>query len=226
MNNLNINSLKKEQPEGELIRQAIQSDSAGVLADIYQDDINLAIWQRNLSPEISDAAKHLLASDHTFRISTSVTPDDTYEALYDTLGSNTAAELISRDIEEVVGMFCCLFELEQVGLRLTTLDKAMCPKFHVDRVPCRLITTYGGTATEWLQHSVADRSKLGMGAEGKKDHESGIYSDESDIQQLSEGDVALLKGESWIGNEGGGLVHRSPQVDSDSKRLVMTLDFA
>ena len=54
-----------------------------------------------------------------------------------------------------------LFELKSVGLRLTALGHAMCPRFHVDRVPCRLATTYFGSATEWLPHDRVNRSKLG-----------------------------------------------------------------
>jgi len=226
MNNLNIKSLKKDHAETALYRQAIESENADVLAEIYQDEINLATWQRSLSKSVSDAAAKLLESDHTFRISTSVTPDDAFDSLYQILGGDEAAKTMSDDIAEIVDMFCCLFDLEQVGLRLTTLDKAMCPRFHVDRVPCRLITTYSGIATEWLPHELIDRSKLGMGSNGKPDTESGVYRDQNDIQQLNTGDVSLLKGESWLGNEGGGLVHRSPQVDSDNKRLVLTLDFA
>jgi len=225
MNNLNFKPLQSKQPENTLTRHSIQSDSADVLAYIYEDNINLATWQRDLSPELISAAQKLLSSDHTFRISTSVTPEETFAALYDTLGGNAEAKLISNDIAEIVEMFCCLFDLERVGLRITTLDKAMCPKFHVDRVPCRLITTYSGIATEWLSHNIVDRSKLGLGSKGKSDAESGIYTDHNDIQQLNTGDVSLLKGESWLGNEGGGLVHRSPNINSDDKRLILTLDF-
>jgi len=36
------------------------------------------------------------------------------------------------------------------GTRITTLDRAMCPRFHVDRVPVRLIVTWGGPGTQWL----------------------------------------------------------------------------
>ena len=35
------------------------------------------------------------------------------------------------------------------------------------------------------------------------------------VQHLSEGDVALLKGDGWEGNEGLGVIHRS--------RLLMTM---
>jgi len=100
----------------------------------------------------------------------------------------------------------------------------MCPKFHVDRVPCRLVTTYSGTATQWLPHQSVDRTKLGTGSNGKSDEVSGLYH-RNDMRQLSVGDVALLKGESWSGNEGAGLVHRSPGLADGEKRLLLTLDF-
>jgi len=225
MNNLNINHTPTQHAETALIRNSIHSKNADALASIYEDDINLTVWQRTLSPELLSAAQKILQSNHTFRISTTVTPDETFSGLYNTLGGDTEAKLISYDVAQIVEMFCCLFDLERVGLRLTTLDKAMCPKFHVDRVPARLITTYSGIATEWLPHHIVDRSKLGRGSNGKSDAESGIYRDQSDIQQLNHGDVSLLKGESWLGNEGGGLVHRSPSLSNETKRLLLTLDF-
>ncbi|MFA0708241.1 DUF1826 domain-containing protein, partial [Vibrio sp. 10N.222.48.A3] len=55
--------------------------------------------------------------------------------------------------------------------------------------------------------------------------ESGLYSHESDIEQLSSGDVALLKGERWSGNENAGLVHCSPVTSFNETRLLLTLDF-
>lgn len=225
MNELTINPLHGDQNSTSMRRGSLLSERAEILADIYQDEINITTWQRTLSAEMLDAAQSILASNYTFRISTSVTPQDAFESLYDSLGANTAAQLISADVAEIVGMFCYLFELEQVGLRLATLDRAMCPKFHVDRVPCRLITTYSGVATEWLAHSDVDRTKLGMGSGGKSDEESGLYSHPNSIQQLGSGDVALLKGESWLGNEGGGLVHRSPSLANQENRLLLTLDF-
>ena len=101
----------------------------------------------------------------------------------------------------------------------------MCPKFHVDRVPCRLVTTLLGTATEWLPNDKVNRSKLGAGGKGLADSDSGIMQSPLDIKQLNPGDVALLKGEAWYNNEMRGLVHRSPMVLNNEKRLLLTLDF-
>ena len=101
----------------------------------------------------------------------------------------------------------------------------MCPRFHVDKIPCRLITTYHGVATDWLLHDVIDRGKLGAGNQGKPDEQSGLFNSLSDINRLKKGDVALLKGEGWYNNNGAGLVHRSPPVAEGERRLLLTLDF-
>jgi len=69
-----------------------------------------------------------------------------------------------------------------------------------------------------------DRSKLGRGSKGLSDLESGLYRGAGDIEQLQRGDVALLKGELWEGNETAGLVHRSPAVSPGESRLLLTLD--
>ena len=45
------------------------------------------------------------------------------------------------------------------------------------------------------------------------------------IQHLSEGDIALLKGDEWEGNEGFGVIHRSPSLNDNETRLLLTLDF-
>lgn len=97
--------------------------------------------------------------------------------------------------------------------------------FHVDRIPCRLITTYLGTGTNWLPHQSVNRSKLGAGNGGLSDSESGLYPAGNNIETLLPGDVALLKGELWEGNEGAGMVHRSPSMNPDECRLLLSCDF-
>ncbi|MCR9907538.1 DUF1826 domain-containing protein [Vibrio campbellii] len=195
-----------------------------VLANIYQEDINIAIWRRQFDQPLADATNRFITSHPNFNKSLNVSPENAYEVLqYATDGQ--APDVLLRNIVELVDMFCYLFELEDAGLRLATLNSAMCPRFHVDQVPCRLVTTYHGTATQWLANNAIDRSKLGRGSNGLPDAESGLYNAENDIQHLSVGDVALLKGERWIGNENKGLVHRSPNIQSSETRLLLTLDF-
>jgi hypothetical protein len=238
-----------------------------VLADIYNDGIDIAIWKRDLSASIADTVAGLVSCNPSFRLSVAVTPDNACDTLtealsrYESAGPNArgtpgddsagtynssvavdpalptgamstgarstsarpTSAMLSEDIAELVDMFCLLFDVKSAGVRLGVLESAMCPKFHVDRIPCRLLTTYQGVATEWLPHELVDRSKLGHGSNGLPDHESGLFDCPDAIQQLNQGDVAILKGDLWEGNEGNGLVHRSPDTDC-GHRLLLTMD--
>ena len=206
-------------------RFASYGNDPKVLADIYQEDINIAIWQRRTSQRLEYAVEDLLAARPQFQTGMTVSPDRAHAAVSEATGGNAPTEL-ADNVADLVDMFCYLFELKRAGLRMATLDRAMCPRFHVDRVPCRLVATYRGPATEWLPHQAIDRSKLGPGSKGQSDHVSGLFADQSDIQRLTSGDVALLKGELWQGNEDAGLVHRSPAVPDGENRLLLTLDFS
>lgn len=198
-----------------------QGHQAEVFTEVYQNDTNMAIWHRDITEAVKRDVDTVFDEHPRLQLSMTVTPANTINGL-----GHAVPSALGHDIAQLVDMFCCLFELQRVGLRLSVLDRAMCPKFHVDRVPCRLITTFSGSATQWLPHDTVDRSKLGLGSDGKTDEESGLYQKAEDIQQLQSGDVALLKGELWQGNEGAGLVHRSPALEANEKRLLMTLDFS
>ena len=206
-------------------RRVTQSEAPSVLTDIYEEDNNISIWQRKLSEELKASVKDFLASNQKFQTSMIVTPENALSNVRQALGAQSSP-LLSENIAELVDMFCFLFDLKRTGLRLSILDRAMCPKFHVDKVPCRLITTYQGIATEWLSHQDVNREKLGAGSKGQPDHLSGLFEHSHDIQQLNCGDVALLKGEHWEGNENAGLVHRSPELLAGERRLILTLDFS
>jgi len=209
----------------ELYRRVVQGHSHQVFGDIYDPLANMAVWQRQLAPSLAQACDELMkASDSSLQLVMSVTPSNVQAEVEQQLGGFSHANALSQDIALLVEMFCCLFELKRVGLRLTTLDRAMCPRFHVDKVPCRLVTTYSGAGSEWLEQQDVNRTKLGTGNQGLSDQQSGLYEHEQQIEQLASGDVALLKGEKWYNNEGGGLVHRSPQV-AQTRRLLLTLDF-
>ena len=208
-----------------LYRGSVENTTPNVLSDIYREDTNIVIWQRNLSNELTAAVSEFLQKNATKAVVLAVTPQNTHDVLKDTFGGSEALTTLSDDIALLVDMFCCLFDLKQAGLRLTILDRAMCPRFHFDRIPCRLVTTYQGIATQWLNHAVVDRSKLGAGNQGKSDEQSGLFNNLEDINRLREGDVALLKGENWDETQGAGLVHRSPPVSAGERRLLLTLDF-
>lgn len=199
-------------------------NNASVLTDIYQEKVNVAIWQNTLTDDIRNDISSIMKSCQSACVITASQPDEVINHLIEhepqLEGKNAFCDYIALLAE----MFCTLFEIKRVGLRLTVLDKAMCPKFHVDKIPCRLVTTFEGVATEWLPNDKVNRSKLGAGSLGIEDEKSGIMQSIDDIQHMSIGDVALLKGEGWYNNENAGAVHRSPAVMNDNRRLLLTLD--
>lgn len=204
--------------------RAVAGSSPDVLADIYRDDVHMAVWQRQTAPSLAAECQSLLA-ENTLVSQRATMAATNRRKLATTLPDLANYPHLAADIQLLAEMFSCLFGLKAIGLRLTSLTEAMCPKFHVDRVPCRLITSYSGAGTEWLPHHSVDRRKLGTGSGGLGDAESGLYPSDEHIRRLSPGDVALLKGESWEGNEGAGLVHRSPAVGPGQRRLLLTVDF-
>jgi hypothetical protein len=208
---------------------AVLSNELSALTKIYQSDVNICIVSREMSVSVDAFIAQLLAVEQdlnltqiisiaTWEVSTLLPPYLHFEG-YDNFCS---------DISHLIDVFSHLFELENVGLRLSILDKAMCPKFHVDHVPCRLISTYGGIGTQWLEDVFVNRRKLGSGSDGLSDEVSGlIVADLEVISTMPTYAIGLFKGSQWEGNELHGAVHRSPKLpDNAPRRLLLTLDFA
>lgn len=196
------------------------------LAEIYQPSVNLAIWQRKLNTKVNDYVQWLIHNTSISGIRSVVPLHEIKSELMSRLPEHIGLVAFVDDVHLLATMFVDLFDLDNIGMRLTILDKTMCPRFHTDKLPCRLVSTYIGSGTEWLPNDAVDRRKLGHGAGGLPDKVSGIFSHTDSIQQLNIGDVALMKGAGWDGSEDTAIVHRSPELSVGEKRLILSLDFA
>lgn len=203
----------------------VGGDDPAVLAEIYQASTNLCVWQRRLDTTITQYVDVVLKQITSREIRIVVNSDDVAASILKKFPQHSGSIAFAEDVTSLVTMYSDLFGLVEVGLRLSVLDKTMCPRFHTDNLPCRLVTTYAGSGTEWLPEYEVDRSKLGSGSNGLPDAMSGVYVNQQNIQQLTTGDVALLKGSGWQGNEDSAIVHRSPVLALHEKRLLLTLDF-
>jgi hypothetical protein len=208
-----------------MVRQPLQQilgEKIDVLAEVLRDEVNLAIWQRRLPAVPGAFAAALLVRGEPLAESMvlelahpeSAPKLDSLLARYGELPGHAA---FLADIGWLVGAFACLVDAKRIGLRLRVLDKTMCPRFHVDHVPLRLITSYAGVGSQWLREGVMARSRLGDPAAEPVE--------EAQIERAEAGHVLLAKGERWIGNEGGGLIHRSPKPPADERRLLLSLDW-
>lgn len=196
-----------------------QSECAAILADIHQPDVNLTLWQRQLPLHIATFARLALSLDEPLAETRVVEMmNDELPELPDLAKRFNDLEGYAgfvADVAWLVQAYASLLGAQRVGLRLRILDKAMCPRYHVDWVSARLITTYAGTGSEWLPEDAMQRDALGTAQMEPRDAPL----------RMAEGDVALFKGERWMGNEGRGIIHRSPQVAAGERRLILTLDW-
>lgn len=206
--------------------KTVVSNNFADLSRIYEDGVNLCLIERPFPSAIEQFSYRALQKAGGVEISQAVDPlNFDFGKLWPRAAQFPGYQDWLADVEMLVSAFCELFGRREAGLRLRTLDKAMCPRFHVDRVPARMICSYGGIGTEWLPEYALDRAKLGVGGRGLPDAESGLIADPTAIRQMPAYAVGLMKGENWEGNEGHGLVHRSPQPTAvQSRRLIMTLD--
>ncbi|MBD9357203.1 DUF1826 domain-containing protein [Methylomonas albis] len=196
------------------------------LSRIYEDGVNLCLVQRPLPQAIENFVNNALKAFGNLELSQAINPlHFNFTELWPQASRCAGYGEWLADIELLTSAFCELFELKQAGLRLRTLKTAMCPRFHVDRVPARMICSYGGIGTEWLPEYALNRRKLGMGSCGQDDAQSGLIVDQTAIRRMPAYAVGLMKGEAWEGNEGHGFVHRSPIPTAvQPRRLVLTLD--
>ncbi|WP_152219091.1 DUF1826 domain-containing protein [Pseudomonas sp. SCB32] len=196
----------------------VLGDDPQVLAEVLKEDVNLAIWQRTLYPEISAFADRLGSRPLDLKQSLDVQGERV--VLRELLPEHARLDgfsLFRADLEWLLEAFACLTGARRIGLRLRSLDRAMCPRFHVDHVPLRLVTTYIGPASQWLEEWAMARTRLA--------DPTAEPNDAVQIRQMAAGDVGLFKGEKWAGNLGGGIVHRSSQPASGERRLLLTLDW-
>jgi len=201
------------------------SNDVSKINNIFNRDINISVWKRNLNSNILHASEILLIKNSDLQFSELVNKNFSIDFLVDKIGADEKLISFYEDIQYLTKLFCELFDIKDAWLRIDAIDKPMCPRFHADHLKCRLVTTYYGPGTQWLPNSLVNRNKLGHGNNGLADDISGLFSKKSDIENLDVGDIGLLKGEAWVNNEGLGLVHRSPNTDSNYKRLYVTIDF-
>ena len=204
---------------------SFNTDDSVQLSEIHKKNVNISIWERKLNNKIIEAGKYMLDKNSKIQFSEVIKPKNTLDILKREFGHSEEYIFLFKDISKLVKIFCELFEENRAWLRLDAISKPMCPRFHTDYVRCRLVTTYVGPGTQWLPHHLVNRSKLGHGNQGQPDDKSGLFQKNVKIEQLEVGHVAMLKGESWDGNDGSGLVHRSPHAEKEYKRLYMTIDF-
>lgn len=199
------------------MRQVI-SDQLGDFAAIYDEDVEIVSVTRPQARTCEALSQQLIRSrqvPHLRWVQPADDPDAPASELPATLDADVHSALLDQ-IAEASEMLGELVGCEQVGVRLEALSAPMCPRFHVDHVPCRMLITLSGAGTEWIANSdvdwavFADLETTALPVQASRQ-----------IQQLTTGHWSLLKGGAW-NNRFAGVVHRSPH--GAGERMLLSLD--
>jgi len=137
---------------------AVIGDQAKCLTEIFREQVNLTIWNRPLEARIKSFVAELTArAGKLERFIILSEDDDATTVLPKWALEIDGAQAWMADLDKLIDMYRCLFEPQAVGLRLHVLQGTMCPRFHTDRVPVRLLCTYQGVGTEWLHEEQVTR---------------------------------------------------------------------
>jgi hypothetical protein len=186
-------------------RAMLWTHDVAQLVAILETDCSVAVLRRHPQPAIVaylDAALGAPGGMAGFRRVLDVASPD-YPSLLPALPGRDA---LAADLSALTSLFADLLGCERIGFRLEVCSAAMCPKFHADRVALRMLCTYRGPGTQWIDPEHEDPQAA---IEGRA------------IAQAAAFDVVLLKGHAWPGNDGHGAVHRSPDVAPECAPRVL-----
>ncbi|MEJ2630706.1 MAG: DUF1826 domain-containing protein [Acidihalobacter sp.] len=181
------------------------------LVEIFDPAVQVCSWRREIDPAIETYLSQL---HQTGALHVLETLSPAAQPRLNALPGVTGRASLIEDLSLLREVVCELLGCVAAGLRLARVGRAMCPGWHVDRVGIRLVCTYQGSGTQWLDDQNIDRRDLSPGR-----------MKENAFIEASSGEIVLLKGALWQDNNTFGAIHRSPGLRSSaSLRTLITLD--
>jgi hypothetical protein len=218
----------------------VMGASPRVLSRVLRRGVNLGIWLRERRSVGRTAAQHQArralfdrAAAAPFSIDTVVdaTRAGVGEAVIPASVDADIRAALAEDVERLMRVVHRLSGERHLRVKLHRCDGDECRQFHIDHVACRLITTYAGPGTDWLEDGAARREHLG--GRGLPRHRSvddvnnAIVADWTRVHRLPRFAVAVFRGEVAHGRGAptAGIIHRSPPIAGTGiKRLRLVID--
>jgi hypothetical protein len=197
----------KDHPRG-----AIYADTMADLTAIFEPETQVCVHPRPRIPEIEGyLAEPALGSWRGLRQVANRRAEADWRPTGLPLPPGQGREALARDLLFLMELYADLLGCPRLGLRLESLDRAMCPGWHRDRTGIRLLCTYRGPGTEWLDDTHQDLEPLNAPDRAEATGRAKAF------------DIVLLKGTLWQGNGNWGAIHRSPEPDG-ARRVLFALD--
>ena len=133
-----------------LASRALIAGNAAALEAIRDPEISIAIWERSvpanmaalLTPEIGQA--RLTSAPEGLPAALRVALDG------DNYPTGSIRSVLEDDIAQLADRFATVMRSDTVDIRLERVTTNACRKWHADYVTARLITTYVGQGTQWI----------------------------------------------------------------------------
>jgi hypothetical protein len=188
------------------------------LAAIVERDVEMVSVARPFSPALAALARGLFAQRSEFSAQwiQSIENGDSAGRHLPVCSGAPVDPVLVDEIDAAVDALACLLGCREIGIRLAALRRPMCPRFHVDRIPCRMLMTLDGPGTEWIPHHRVDWAML-----GDRDQKEPPLKVGCEYEALEANAWSLMKGGDWDGVFPG-VVHRSPWRPGD--RLLVSFD--
>lgn len=193
----------------------LQGSSSRLLDHIHDPMVELVIWRRRPPARIGRWLDSLPIGrlPHTRLLVSRENAARDIARVLDIAGMQEcgARTAFLEDIVALTAHFATIMNTDLVDVRLEAIDHDACRKFHRDCVTARLLTTYRGPGTEWVEPD-----ECAAALTHQKDF-SGT------IQQLPRYAVGLFKGNCAA--PASGIVHRSPPIAGTGMvRLLLCLN--
>lgn len=205
------------------------STHPSVLEEILEPGFNLAIYQRPPREDCLPAVGALLRAIIPAKIDLkNPSAADLADAIACTIGPTAPhASILSlaEDIAHLSSLFARIAGTRHPRVRLERVADDGCALFHADSLSLRLLCTYAGPGTEWLENSNARRHELGLRSRTIPEANRAIIIDSSKIRSIATWHAAIFSGRAHPGGEENALIHRSaPVLFTNATRLRLCID--
>jgi hypothetical protein len=201
-------------------RRVRRSTKSAVLGVVRRTGVDLAIWERTMPQGLARwlddlPSGHLPTGRFTSPVEAMAPPlaacwpegpDSSVDAAWRRAWANDVLDLVHR--------FAAILGAGEVEVRLEAVSDDACSRFHADCVTLRLLTTYRGPGTQWIEP-----------AAGLQPPHARCDPAEEDVRQLPRFAVGLFKGRRFPSAEPPAVLHRSPPVAATGiTRLLLCLN--
>jgi len=195
------------------------------LEAIHAPGVNLVLWRREQVPWMSDLVD-AFSAEQELDVEAVLQSDepDGWMFLSD-LPACGARDMFAADIDFLVRRFGRITRRSSVRVHLETVVTDACRLFHVDAAALRLLVTYSGFGTQWATNDNVRRDQLMAQGRSFEIANRAIVPRPAQIRSCRPWWVIVQKGESYPGNAGNGVVHRSPPIEmAGERRLRLCID--